>query len=131
MRCHCLSSTWTGAAAVCIQANNILMVLQGKPEEEKTWSVPSGGRNQDETYEECCRREMFEETGYEIIVKDKIMIKADIVHYFNVEIVGGEARLHDPDQLIYEIAWKTAEELETLNLSFEEDRDFLINLLRA
>ena len=30
------------------------MVLQGKEEEEKRWSVPSGGLEKGETLEECC-----------------------------------------------------------------------------
>ncbi|MDF2671708.1 MAG: mismatch repair protein MutT, partial [Paenibacillus sp.] len=60
---------WQGAAGVCVNANKqLLMILQGKPEEEKRWSVPSGGREQGETLEQCCIREVFEETGYEIRV---------------------------------------------------------------
>ena len=35
---------WFGAAGICINSNGqILMVLQGKPEEKKLWTVPSGG----------------------------------------------------------------------------------------
>ncbi|WP_275667952.1 NUDIX hydrolase [Paenibacillus oryzisoli] len=34
---------WVGAAAICNNSDRqLLMVLQGKPEEEKRWSVPSG-----------------------------------------------------------------------------------------
>ncbi|MNI15412.1 hypothetical protein D3C73_687090 [compost metagenome] len=37
---------WVGAAAICVNSDRqLLMVLQGKPEEEKRWSVPSGGKN--------------------------------------------------------------------------------------
>lgn len=38
------------AAAVCIMEGKLLMVLQGKPEEYKTWSVPSGQIEFGETY---------------------------------------------------------------------------------
>jgi len=49
---------WFGSSGVCINDNNeLLMVLQGKPEEEKTWTVPSGGLENNETYEACCLRE--------------------------------------------------------------------------
>jgi aminoglycoside 6'-N-acetyltransferase len=36
---------WFGSSGVCINENGeLLMVLQGKPEEDKKWSVPSGGQ---------------------------------------------------------------------------------------
>ncbi|MCR8641268.1 NUDIX hydrolase [Paenibacillus sp. N1-5-1-14] len=121
---------WTGSAAVCINENNqLLMVLQGKPEEEKKWSVPSGGREANETYEECCMREVLEETGYQIAVKELIFCKNEIVYYYFAEVIGGSAIIQDPDELIYDIAWKSVEELRNLNLSFEEDREFLISIL--
>lgn len=35
---------WIGAAGICINSKGqILMVLQGKPDEKKLWAVPSGG----------------------------------------------------------------------------------------
>lgn len=121
---------WTGSAAVCKnKKGEILMVLQGKPNEEKKWSVPSGGRDKNETYEECCIREVFEETGYKIKVGKQLFVKAGVVHYFEAEIVGGKQLINDPDGLIYEIAWKSAHEIESLKLSFEEDRDFLIEYI--
>jgi ADP-ribose pyrophosphatase YjhB (NUDIX family) len=125
-----MNTEWTGSAGICIKNSHILMVKQGKPEESKTWSVPSGGKMPEESYEECCIREVFEETGYKVIVKDKILVKQVIVHYFIVEIIGGEEKIQDPDGLIYEISWKSYDELSQLELSFEEDRVFLRSLLK-
>jgi ADP-ribose pyrophosphatase YjhB (NUDIX family) len=123
---------WTGAAAVCINKRfELLMVLQGKPEEEKRWSVPSGGRNPNESYEECCKREVFEETGYIVDIKDKLFVKGGAVHYFKAVIVGGEPVIQDPDGLIYEIGWKSIDEIMALQLCFEEDRNFLIEYIRT
>ena len=51
------------------------MVLQGKQEEEKKWSVPSGGRFPNETFDECCKREVYEETGLIIEVKQELFVK--------------------------------------------------------
>lgn len=34
-----------------------------------------------------------------------------------------------PDQLIYEIAWKSIGEIRSLKMSFPEDRMFLINFM--
>jgi aminoglycoside 6'-N-acetyltransferase len=40
------------------------------------------------------------------------------VTYFEVEILDGQPTIHDPDGLIYEIAWKTPEQLKELQFSF-------------
>ncbi|MBB3112863.1 aminoglycoside 6'-N-acetyltransferase [Paenibacillus phyllosphaerae] len=128
---------WIGAAGVCMNAEGqLLMILQGKPDEEKRWSVPSGGQEQGETLADCCIREVFEETGYRCKVIQELQGKAGAfgpiayyVTYFEVEIVGGEPTLQDPDGLIHEIAWKTATQLEELPLAFPEDRAFLLRYI--
>lgn len=131
---------WRGAAGICInQDGKLLMVLQGKPHEEKKWSVPAGGMESGETIEECCMREITEETGYIAEVGEKIYIKEQAgiefdrveVHYFLTTIVGGEMNIQDPDGLIHEIAWKSLDEIRELDLGFPEDRDFLIRLLET
>lgn len=131
---------WFGSSGVCVNENEeLLMVLQGKPDEEKTWSVPSGGKEENENFEECCVREIKEETGYIAEVVEEIKVKKGVykeieisfeVHYFLVEIVGGERKIQDPDNLIYDIAWKNIEELKELRLSFPEDREFLIDCIK-
>ncbi|WP_053217004.1 NUDIX hydrolase [Virgibacillus senegalensis] len=131
---------WFGSSGICVNENGeLLMVLQGKPEEDKTWTVPSGGLEKNETFEECCIREINEETGYVAEVVDEIKVKKGIyeeintsfeVHYFLVNIVDGEMTIQDPDHLIYDVAWKNLNELKKLHLSFPEDRDFLIDHLK-
>ncbi|MFA1820176.1 NUDIX hydrolase [Virgibacillus oceani] len=130
---------WSGSAGVCVNENaELLMILQGKPEEKKKWSIPSGGREKGETFEECCIREVEEETGYIVKVVEKIKLKrarydywntVAEVHYFLVQIVGGNRNFQDPDQLIYDIAWKTINEIKTIDLSFPEDRELLIDYI--
>ena len=133
--------TWLGSSGVCINENGrLLMVLQGKPEEKHMWSIPSGGKEADETFEECCIREIEEETGYRARILKEIKVKRiryeDLnitaeVHYFLVVIVGGKRNIQDPDCLIYDIDWKDADEIKTLPLTFPEDRDFLIHYLTS
>lgn len=128
---------WTGSAAVCVNENDeVLMVLQGKPEEHKVWALPSGGKEADETYEQCCIREVWEETGYEVEVVQELHRKRGAtygyevtVQYFEVKLVGGTDTIQDPDGLIYEIGWKSLEEIASLELSFPEDREFIVNYL--
>lgn len=118
------------------------MVLQGKPDEKKTWSIPSGGRENNESFEECCIREIEEETGYKVKIVKELQVKkgsyeeANIsieVHYFLVELVGGTKTIQDPDNLIYEIDWKSLDEIHELELTFPEDRnvlrEYLVNIV--
>ena len=130
---------WVGASGVCLnEYGELLMVLQGKPEEEKKWSVPSGGLEGSETPAECCIREMEEETGYIAEAAELLMVKKGLsegidmaieVHYFKVNILAGELNIQDPDQLIHDAAWIPFEELKTLDLCFPEDRGFLIEYM--
>lgn len=64
---------WLGSSGICINENGqLLMVLQGKPKEKKMWSIPSGGKEQEETFQECCIREMKEEMGYTVEIVEEI-----------------------------------------------------------
>ncbi|GAA0358431.1 NUDIX hydrolase [Bacillus horti] len=129
---------WFGSSGVCLNSNGeVLMVLQGKTDEDKTWSIPSGGKEGNETFEECCIREVHEETGYDIKIIKKLKVKEGIseehnlsyeVHYFLIQVVGGERNVQDPDGLIHDIQWKSVNEIEDLVLSFPEDRDFLMKM---
>ncbi|PFH87967.1 NUDIX hydrolase [Bacillus sp. AFS088145] len=128
---------WIGATGICINPKGqVLMVLQGRPDEQKLWATPSGGLEQNESIEECCKREVLEETGYEVEVIKQLFIKEGIsygfqveVHYFEVRIIGGNVKIQDPDQLIYDIAWKSSDEILEIELSFPEDRNLLIDLI--
>ena len=130
---------WYGSAAVCInESGELLMVLQGRPEERKTWSIPSGGKEPYETFEECCLREVEEETGYQAEIIQELTVKKgsydDLhieyeIHYFLVKIIGGQRLFNDPDNLIYDIAWKNREEIKKLSLSYPEDMDYLLDYI--
>ena len=125
---------WEGSAGVCInEQGEILMVLQGKEDEEKLWAVPAGGKEAGETFEQCCIREMIEETGYEAEIIRPLFEKTGVtfginvkVQYFEIKISGGEARIQDPDGLIHEIAWKKVSEMSKSDFGFEEDIEFLL-----
>lgn len=123
--------SWKGAAGICVnEQKEVLMVLQAAPGEEKKWTVPSGTLEEDETIEECCIREFVEETGFVVKTLDKIHNKNGVisehgisysVEYFLVEIISGEITMQDPDEFIHDIAWKSLEEIQTLDLAYPED----------
>ncbi|QWG46023.1 NUDIX domain-containing protein [Bacillus mycoides] len=105
---------WIGTAAICMnEKNEFLVVLQGKVNEEKRWSVQSGGQEEGEELEGCCVREVWEETGitYGVPVH---------VYYYMVKLIGGNMKIQDPDELIHEI-----DEVKKLSLSFPEGYDLL------
>jgi aminoglycoside 6'-N-acetyltransferase len=130
---------WKGAAGVCINEHNqVLMVLQAGEDEEAKWSIPSGGVEGNESFEECCIREMEEETGLTVKIISKIHEKNGsvaefgityILHYFQVKIVSGYLMVQDPDELILDVAWKSMDELDDLPMSYPEDAELLKELL--
>ncbi len=128
---------WKGSAAVCIRDQKVLMVQQGKPDERKLWTIPSGEKSGNETYEACCLRELEEETGYKGVIQCFLFRKEgqsfgiDVtVHYFFVDITGGERMIQDPDGLIHDIKWMSLKELHGIDLTFPEDLAFLSEYIK-
>lgn len=132
---------WYGAAGICInESSQLLMVLEGETVETQKWSIPTGGLEKGETFEQCVLREIEEETGFTAEILTKLKVKKGVyehlniayeVHYFAVNIIGGEAKIQDPDESILDIAWKPAEELRMLPFSYPEDREELLSFLAA
>ena len=130
---------WKGAAGVCInERNQVLMVLQDGEDEIAKWSIPSGGIESNESFEECCIREMEEETGLTVEVISKIHEKngsvaefgiTHMLHYFRVKMVSGDLLIQDPDELILEVAWKSMDELVDLPMSYPEDVELLKEII--
>ena len=67
---------------------------------DKQYFSPGGGIEKDETLEECCIREVCEETGVLVTVKDRVITVNEyyenwkyVTHYFICEAVG-EAAIH-------------------------------------
>ncbi|MBP1989612.1 ADP-ribose pyrophosphatase YjhB (NUDIX family) [Paenibacillus eucommiae] len=65
---------WVGSAAVCVNDKKQILMIQGKDLVE--WAVPSGGLEENESLEDCCVREVKEETGYDVqIIKNSSLRK--------------------------------------------------------
>lgn len=134
-------SDWKGAAGVCInEKNEVLLVLQNISEEDgDKWSVPAGGAEPGESLEESCEREFFEETGLAVKVVEELTVKSGQyenaavsfrVHYFRVEVTGGELDTHDPYGLILDVAWKPISSLDELAMTYPDDRTLIKSLIR-
>jgi len=131
-------SNWKGAAGVCVnQENEVLLVLQGVPGEEKKWTVPAGGVEEGETVEQCCVREFFEETGLTVRVVETLHTRAGEyedskvsfeVVYFKVEVTGGEIIFDKEDEWIADVVWKSIAEIRELEMAYPDDVELIESL---
>jgi len=134
-------ANWKGAAGVCVnERNEILLVLMKAPEEDSKWSVPASGTETGETLEQCCEREFEEVTGLSVkageILKTRNGNYEDAavlfdLHYFRVEVTGGELIIPKDDFLIEDISWKSIEEIEKLELAYPDDLELFKSLVAA
>ena len=96
--------------------DKILMIKRAKKEGELEWVFPGGKVEENETEEEACIREVFEETGIHVVVVDKI---GERIHpntnmnitYFLCKYVGGNIKILNYDEVL-EIDFKGQEEIK-------------------
>ncbi len=76
-------------------------ILLTKRRDVPVWVLPGGGIENNETLEDACIREVFEETGYTVKIKRKIGEYTPInrlarfTHLYECEIIKGEATISD------------------------------------
>lgn len=131
-------SNWQGAAGVCVnKQNEVLMVLQGAPGEDKKWSVPAGGLEQGETLQDCCAREFQDVTGFTITVGEELTVKKGQyensavsfeLHYFRVEITSGALTVFEDDDWIEAVTWQPISKLAELELAYPDDAELIGSL---
>ena len=95
------------------------------------WWVEEG-----ESPEECCIREVKEETGYDVKVIEQLRVKEqplkDIkvkTYYFRVEKFAEIRGINDPDKIIAEAEWKSLSEIKTIIHAYPEDLKLLLEQL--
>ncbi|GKV56223.1 DNA mismatch repair protein MutT [Sporosarcina sp. NCCP-2222] len=122
---------WIGSAGICI--NEHMEILMVKSFESEGWAVPSGGIEEGESPEECCVREVKEETGYDVKVVEQLRVKETTIkgiqvkiYYFRVEKIGESSGINDPDGIIAESEWKPFHELQTINHAYPDDLQYLL-----
>ena len=120
---------WIGSAALCINEEKEVLLVKNRDIQQ--WSLPSGGLEDGETPEQCCRREVLEETGYRISIDQRLHIKRVTLSNFQVEtyyfLVTCEERLATAtiDSNIDEVKWWSIHELERLEFAFPEDLELI------
>lgn len=114
-----------GVGAAVVDAGRVLLVKRGREPAKGQWAVPGGKVDLGETVVEAVRREVAEETGLVIEVKDVIWAGESIGpgstpawHYVLVDFLGrpagGELSPRDDAD---DVGWFTAEEARALPLT--------------
>ncbi|ETT80590.1 NUDIX hydrolase [Viridibacillus sp. FSL R5-0477] len=126
---------WFGSAAICINENKEVLMVKGSNSE--SWAIPSGGIEQGETPEECCIREVKEETGYDIVIEDSLFIKETEIkgykvksYYFKVKKTGESEGINDPDNIIVDADWKSLRDIRNIQHAYPEDLEVLEKFLK-
>ena len=98
------SKTRIGCRGIVIQNGKLLV---SREEVTDYWMLPGGGLKKNETLEECCVREISEETGYlvkpikEYLVMNEYYEECRYVsHFFICEVIGqGEQKLTEVEKM--------------------------------
>lgn len=130
-----IMKTWTGSAGICINEQKEILMVKSFGSEK--WAAPSGGIEEGESPEECCVREVKEETGYDVKVIKQLRVKKTTIkaiqvktYYFRVEKIGESTGINDPDEIIAEADWKSLYEIKTISHAYPEDLEFLLEQLK-
>lgn len=90
-----------------LKDNMVLMVQQHVQRGEIVWNFPGGGIHKGESPEDACIREIKEETGYEVKIKELLYTESTKFTYL-VEIVGGKMfvdKSNEDNEDIIDVSW--------------------------
>jgi len=106
-------------AALIVKDNKILLVHNTKHNQIRI-EPPGGKKENNESFEECIKREVEEELGIRIKVNDLFQVCKTTspegefeVHMFLSEILQGEPKIMEPNK-ISKFGWYSSEELNDL-----------------
>ena len=103
------------SAAIIVRDGRVLMVRRRISEGELMWQFPAGAIEVGELAEEAAVRETLEETGLTVkavrLLGERVHPKTHrLMSYTACEVVDGEARVADDDELDA-VAWVSHEEI--------------------
>jgi len=97
-----------GLGVIIINSNKVLLGKRKGAHGEGSWCFPGGHLEMNESFEDCAKREVMEETGLNVEVVDEMRIvtndffRDDGKHYVTISVranyIGGEARVMEPDK---------------------------------
>ncbi len=110
-----------GVGAVIIRDGSILLIQRGRNPARGQWAVPGGKVGWGETLEAAARREVREETGLDVEIREPLWVGeviGDTHHFvlidFRAEVIDGEVQ---PGDDAADAAWVPLAEARNLNLT--------------
>lgn len=114
--------------------NKILMVKEAKKKCYGKWNVPAGHLEDGETIFECAIREIFEETGCKVRLKNMLPIMSGelenttfMIITFTTELL--EEKISFNKEEILDVKWISKEELENMGCEDLRDEKLIIKTL--
>jgi 8-oxo-dGTP pyrophosphatase MutT (NUDIX family) len=134
-RLRTATATSAGGIVIRYEAGRPQFVVGSRRRERdgRTWTLPKGTPEADETTEQTAVREVAEETGLEVRITGPLdfieytFVQAGTrihktVHYFLMEPVGGDLSRHDHE--FDQVRWIDFEEASSV-LTFETERSLV------
>lgn len=88
-----------GIGAVVFHEAKVLLIKRGQPPAQGLWSVPGGKQEPGESMVGACRREVAEETGLAVVVRQLVAVverRQEGFHYVIMDFLAELENLVDP-----------------------------------
>jgi len=112
------------STAIIIRNGKLLLIHRQKPGRDY-YTLPGGGVELEESFEQACIREVKEETGLDVLAQQLVSRYITLEkeeNYYLTQVTEGEPVLGGPEvkhqsaQDSYAFVWVEAAQLETINL---------------
>ena len=112
-----------GVSAVVINTKGqVLLIKRNKPPAHGLWSIPGGKQEPGESVKQACEREVLEETGLTVEVKNIIAVVERRIQGFHYIIIdffaecNGEHAMPDAQSDVSDARWVSIDELGQFSL---------------
>ncbi len=126
------------ATAIIIRNGKVLLIHRQKPGRDY-YTLPGGGVELEESFEEACIREVKEETGLDVLALQRVSRYISLEkeeNYYLTQVTPGEPVLGGPEgkrqspEDSYTFLWAEAAQLENINLLPGVARRICLELLQ-
>lgn len=122
--------------AIIIDGEDVLLMFRRKIKNgqiKEYYAIPGGGLEENETIEECVKREIQEEFNIEVEVKEQLGVVEDVKnigYIYNCSIIsgtpilGGEELEHNSEENYYEVRKLKVSEIDKYDI-LEENKELI------